>query len=74
MRGIIRRLRKQRGLSQAQLAQMIGKARSTVTMYEVGANDIPVTVLYTLAKVLDVPITTFFTEELVTNAQETADI
>jgi transcriptional regulator with XRE-family HTH domain len=60
MRELIRKLRKQHGLSQAQLAEKIGKARSTVTMYELGVNIVPIPVLYDLARVFDVPITTFF--------------
>lgn len=63
MQGMIRRLRKKRGLSQAQLAEKMGKARSTVAMWELGTNGITVPMLYALARALDVPITSFFEDE-----------
>ena len=63
MQGMIRRLRKKRGFSQAQLAEKIGKSRSTVAMWELGTNGVTVTVLYALAKALDVPITSFFEDD-----------
>ena len=69
MRELIRILRKQQGLSQEQLAQRIGKARSTVAMYELGVNIVPIPVLYAIARALDVPITRFF-EATPSNGQE----
>jgi transcriptional regulator with XRE-family HTH domain len=63
MQGMIRRLRKKRGFSQAQLAEKIGKSRSTVAMWELGTNGVTVSVLYALAKALDVPITSFFEDD-----------
>lgn len=52
---IIRELRVQRGMSVEQLAEKIGKSRTTVWRYENGAiEEMPYTVLVPIAKALNV--------------------
>jgi transcriptional regulator with XRE-family HTH domain len=52
----IRRYRLLRQLTQAELAARVGKRRVTITRYELGSVDIPVSVLGEIAKALKVPI------------------
>ena len=48
----IRQMREEVGLSQQKLADSIGVGRTTVTMWETGANTPPTKMLKVLAKVL----------------------
>ena len=57
---IIKGLRKAKGLSQMQLAEMLGVSYQQVQKYEKGNTKISVERLSQIAKVLDVPITIFF--------------
>ena len=52
----IRKYRLERQLTQAQLAARVGKRRVTITRYELGSVDIPVSVLGAIAKALKVPV------------------
>jgi len=52
----IRKYRLQRQLTQAELAARVGKRRVTITRYELGSVDIPVSVLGEIAKALKVPV------------------
>lgn len=52
----IRKWRKQKNLTQAQLAKRIGKSASSVTKYEAGESRIPFEVLQRIADVLDVTL------------------
>jgi DNA-binding XRE family transcriptional regulator len=52
----IREIRERRGLTQQQLADRVGKKRSTIAMYEGGRIDIPVRVLCRIAHILKVPV------------------
>jgi transcriptional regulator with XRE-family HTH domain len=56
----IRKYRLQRHLTQAELAARVGKRRVTITRYELGSVDIPVSVLGEIAKALKVPVGTLF--------------
>ena len=49
-------LRKEQGLTQVQLAEMLGISQQLVASYEVGRRRIPVSALPTLAKALAMPI------------------
>jgi transcriptional regulator with XRE-family HTH domain len=52
----IRTYRLPRKLTQAALAARVGKQRVTITRYELGGVDIPVSVLGEIAKALKVPV------------------
>jgi len=52
----IQEIRARRGLTQQQLAALVGKKRSTIAMYEGGCIDIPVRVLCRIAHILRVPV------------------
>jgi transcriptional regulator with XRE-family HTH domain len=56
----IREARERLGLTQEQLAELIGKGRDTVSHYEIGDRAIVVTELPALAHALKVPISYFF--------------
>jgi transcriptional regulator with XRE-family HTH domain len=56
----IRKYRLQRQLTQAELAARVGKRRVTITRYELGSVDIPVSVLGEIAKALKVPVRKLF--------------
>jgi transcriptional regulator with XRE-family HTH domain len=58
----VRSLRLQRGLSQTELSDALGVTFQQVQKYERGANRISAGRLYRIAKVLDVPVTFFFSE------------
>lgn len=51
----IKLYRKEKGLSQEQLAQQIGVTKSTVSKYELGHLDISLEVLHKIADILEVP-------------------
>jgi transcriptional regulator with XRE-family HTH domain len=56
MRNRIAEHRHKRGLTQAQLAELIGVVNTTVSMWEIGINDIPASKLLKLSEILGVPI------------------
>jgi transcriptional regulator with XRE-family HTH domain len=56
----IRKYRLLRQLTQDELAARIGKRRVTITRYELGSVDIPVSVLGEIAKALKVPVRKLF--------------
>jgi transcriptional regulator with XRE-family HTH domain len=56
MKIFIQEIRARRGLTQQQLADLVGKKRSTIAMYEGGRIDIPARVLCRLAQILKVPV------------------
>jgi transcriptional regulator with XRE-family HTH domain len=59
----IAQLRKTRGLTQTQLAEVLGVKQQTVTGYESGSRRIPVSALPLLAKTLEVSLEVLFGEE-----------
>ena len=56
MKIYIQEIRERRGLTQQQLAALVGKKRSTIAMYEGGRIDIPVRVLCRIVHILRVPV------------------
>ena len=56
----IRQFRKAKGLSQAQLARVLGISFQQVQKYESGQNRIGAGRLWAIATVLDTPVATFF--------------
>ena len=58
--GLIRNIRWTRGLSQAQLAEMINVSYQQLQKYEKGTDKVSIDRLHQLAKALDVPVTVFF--------------
>jgi transcriptional regulator with XRE-family HTH domain len=65
----IRRRRKQQGLKQTVIAEALNYAHpSSITHIEKGRADLPISKLYSLARVLDVPIWHFFLDEAVERA------
>jgi transcriptional regulator with XRE-family HTH domain len=52
----IRKYRLQREWTQAELAARVGKRRVTITRYELGSVDLPVSVLQAIARALQVPV------------------
>ena len=69
MRNTIAEHRRKSGMTQAKLAERVGKARSTIAMYESGAHDIPMSVLCEIARTLKVSIGRLvMTEDLPVNA------
>jgi transcriptional regulator with XRE-family HTH domain len=56
MKIFIQEIRERRGLTQQQLANLVGKKRSTIAMYEGGRIDIPARVLCRIAQILKVPV------------------
>jgi DNA-binding XRE family transcriptional regulator len=73
MRCRIRYWRQHRGMTQAVLAQAVGRARSTVAEYEVERKRIPHTILLTIARVLRVKIDDLFVQEPPEMAEGTTD-
>ena len=65
MQNNIAQVRRQKGMTQLQLAAAIGKKRHTVAEYELGVINIPLSVLYDIATVLDVRVATLLTTERV---------
>jgi transcriptional regulator with XRE-family HTH domain len=62
----IRRRRQQQGLKQTVIAEALDYAHpSSITHIEKGRADLPVSKLYSLARILDVPIWHFFLDEAV---------
>lgn len=58
--GKIKQRRKQQGLSLKKLAASTGLTYQQIQKYEQGRNRVSAPVLYTLSKMLDIPITYFF--------------
>lgn len=56
----IRELRKEHGINQRELADMLGIVHTTVSSYEVGRITPDILILYQLSRVLEVDIQTFF--------------
>ena len=59
----IAQFRKARGLTQTQLAEVLGVKQQTVQGYEAGSRRIPVSMLPVLAKTLEVSLEVLFGEE-----------
>jgi transcriptional regulator with XRE-family HTH domain len=59
----VRALRLQRGLSQTELSDALGVTFQQVQKYERGANRISAGRLFRIAKVLDVPVSFFFSDK-----------
>ena len=49
----IRALRELRGMSQEQLAEMVGVSKNSISRYEIGTADMKSSVLFEISKVLD---------------------
>ena len=64
----LRQIRKELGMSQQELADSIGVGRTTVTMWETGANTPPTKMLKVLAKVLGCTV-----DELLHNEADDTD-
>ena len=55
----IRTMRQSRGMTQAELAKLIGQSQSSITMYETGRREPEFDVLEALADVFNVPMSAF---------------
>lgn len=55
-------LRKNKGLSQQQLAQMLNTTQQTISKYECGASDIPNNILSKMSKIFNVSINQILSE------------
>ncbi len=60
---LVKEYRKTKGISQMELAEIIGVSYQQVQKYEKGANRISVDRLKQIANALDVPISKFFSSE-----------
>lgn len=63
MRNILPGLRAERGLTQAQLAELLGVSRQTVISLEKGKYDPSLPLAFDIAAVFDRPIEAIFTRE-----------
>ena len=70
----LRYLRKQDGLSQQQLADALGTAKSSISMYENGHREPSFEVLEQLADYFNVPMGTFFSDGHVPEPTSSAEI
>ncbi|MEO8391576.1 MAG: helix-turn-helix transcriptional regulator [Chloroflexota bacterium] len=70
----IRKAREGKGLSQADLAHLVGKTRNAISSYETGAHTPPATELPELADILTVPLTFFFGQDDFETAVATYEI
>ena len=59
----IRKIRREKDITQEALAQQIGCKQQTIVAYEKNQRDLSVTKLEQIAKVLNVPVASFFQEE-----------
>ena len=66
----IRSLRKQRGLTQQELAERIGVTTQYVNYIENGKRGIGIPLLERIARVLDVPLSAFFEDEITPRQRE----
>lgn len=57
---VIRKLRRDAGMTQQQLAEMVGIKFQQIQKYETGANRVSASRLWEIARALDVPIERFF--------------
>lgn len=62
-------LRKARGLSQTALGDVVGVTFQQIQKYEKGQNRVGASRLQSIAKVLDVPVSTLFSDDAVTPEQ-----
>lgn len=69
----IKKLRNARGYSQKDLAHLINRSVSSVAKYESNQVELPITVLDDIAKVLEVPIEAFFSDENILNKEQTKE-
>ena len=60
MHCLIRQWRQQRGMTQASLAQAVGRSRSSIAEYEAGRKGVPHPVLWAIARVLGVRVDALF--------------
>jgi transcriptional regulator with XRE-family HTH domain len=70
MKSMIRHYRRQKGMTQQDLAEVIGRSRSIVAEYELGTTRVPQPILWKIAKCLEVPVDLLFEEEIAPNGQE----
>ena len=64
MRLIIAKHRKRKGLTQAELAALVGMKRSALAQYETGTSGVPITALLSkLAQALEVNVGELFEQE-----------
>jgi DNA-binding XRE family transcriptional regulator len=63
LRCAIRRLRRDRGITQAELARAVGRSRSLIAEYEAEQKRIPHPILWQIARVLGVRVDDLFEEE-----------
>ena len=59
----IRKIRREKDITQEALAHQIGCKQQTIVAYEKNQRDLSVTKLEQIAKVLNVPVASFFQEE-----------
>lgn len=71
MTPMIRLYRKQKGMTQQDLAEAIGRSRSTVAEYELGTTGVPQPLLWKIARCLEVPVDVLFQAEATDDAQIT---
>jgi transcriptional regulator with XRE-family HTH domain len=64
---MIRHYRKQKGMTQKDLADVIGRSRSIIAEYELGTTGVPQPMLWKIARCLDVPVDVLFVEDLPAN-------
>ncbi|MGB9682870.1 MAG: helix-turn-helix domain-containing protein [bacterium] len=57
---VVKQLRKEKGLTQKELAKKIGKSERLITYFERGVLNPSLETLYEIAKVLDIPISEIF--------------
>jgi transcriptional regulator with XRE-family HTH domain len=57
---VVKKLRKEKGLTQTELAQKIGKSMRLITYFERGVANVSLDTLYDIAKALDVPVSEIF--------------
>ena len=60
MKNNVRRLRKEKGLTQEQIAELIGVSRQTINAIEKEKFDPSLPTAFKIAKVFDLPIEAFF--------------
>lgn len=60
MKNNVRRLRKEKGLTQEQMAELIGVSRQTINAIEKEKFDPSLPTAFKIAKVFDLPIEAFF--------------
>lgn len=71
MKPMIRHYRRQKGMTQQDLADAIGRSRSIVAEYELGTTGVPQPILWKIARHLNVPVDVLFEEETVSTNEDT---